>query len=230
MKKTILAMLFLGSSCAVFAQDSLNSNNNSLNTNTSYNAYSAFTATPPVEVQSYIIRDYPTVTNVKWQNSSPDWWHGYYITNGQPMHVYYNTYFNTRGQFYTVALPVKQSFVPDAVVSKVIDLFGPTLYDITTVKGSSNQDIYAVRILENGQVSTQWMDENGNKVIDIYRVETVETTDAAMNTEPTTVTTTDTNAATEINAADKSKMKMKMKTEDGKKIKTKIENGKVKEQ
>jgi hypothetical protein len=142
------------------------STNNSLNSNTSYNAYGSFNATPPDFVQSYILRDYPAATDVKWQQSA-DWWHSYYMNNGQPV----NTYYNTAGQSFTVALPVKESLVPDAVVSKAISTYGPTLYDITAVKGTNGQDIYMVRTLENGQISSQWMGEDGSKVIDVYRTD-----------------------------------------------------------
>ncbi|MFL5739166.1 MAG: hypothetical protein ACJ75B_03035 [Flavisolibacter sp.] len=142
------------------------STNNSLNNNTSYNAYGSFNATPPDYVQSYVTRDYPTATDVKWQQSA-DWWHGYYMNNGQPV----NTYYNTAGQSFTVALPVRESLVPDAVVSRAISTYGPTLYDITSVKGTNGQDIYMVRTLENGQITSQWMGEDGTKVIDVYRTD-----------------------------------------------------------
>src|SRR3982751_6669576 len=104
MKKTFLAMLLAGCSCAVFAQDdslrtnatnnTTNSDYNTMSTNTNYNAYGTFTATPPQSVQNYVTRDYPTATNMRWQQTSPDWWHGYYVENNQPMHVYYSTSFN----------------------------------------------------------------------------------------------------------------------------------------
>ena len=69
MKKTFLAMLLAGSSVAVFAQtDSLKtdmSNPNttqSMTTNSSYNAYSTYTATLPTGMQNYVMRDYPAAT------------------------------------------------------------------------------------------------------------------------------------------------------------------------
>lgn len=254
MKKTILAMLLAGSSCAVFAQDSsnqtmgdssrtyntntntnMNSNmstdNNSLNSNTSYNAYGSFMATPPEYVQSYVMRDYPAYSGTHWQQFG-DWWHGYSVNNGVPAHYYYNM----AGQSFIVALPVRQSLVPDAVVSKAVDQFGPTLYDINRLKGSMGQDIYQVRLLENGQLSSYWMDENGTKVIDVYRMETTETTNlntGNMNSTGT-IQTSDadmtTTTGTDVSATDNAsgtKMKIKTKTADGKKTKTKVTNGKV---
>jgi len=226
MKKIFLAMCLAGSACVVFAQDeTMNTTTNTLNTNTSYNAYGSFNAIPPDYVNSYVLRDYPTATEIRWQQS-PDWWHGYYITNGLPMHIYYNT----AGLTYNVALPVRQSWIPDVVVTKSVDMFGPTLYDINTVKGSNKQDIYLVRTIENGQLASHYIDESGNKVIDIYRMETVDN-NASMNSEMVPsdnppVTTVD-ETATNVNS-ENTKVKIKTKTNDGKETKTKIKDGKVK--
>src|SRR5215207_4681043 len=173
MKKTFLALLMAGSSFIGFAQidsvkaqtDSVKTTttdqttNDALTTNTSYNAYSMYTATLPTYMESYVLRDYPAATGVRWQQSG-DWWHGYYMNAGMPTHMYYNT----AGQTFTVALPVRQSFVPDAVVTKAIDMYGPVLYDINHIKGTTGQDVYVVRILENGQMSSQYMAEDGSKV------------------------------------------------------------------
>ena len=231
MKKTILAMLLAGSSCSVFAQveDSLKNTmtDNTLTTTSEYNAYSTFTATPPNYVHSYILRDYPTATNLHWRLDNTDWWHAYYIDNANmPMHVYYNTGGNT----YTVSLPVKQTWIPDAVVSRSVQLYGPVLYDINMVKGTNKQDIYAVRILENGVASTVWMDENGNKVLDVYRVETATTDNATMSTEMNQ-TSTEMKVKTDMNT-NNTETKTKVKTEhsDGTetKTKTKTKEGKTK--
>jgi hypothetical protein len=248
MKKTLLAMLLAGSSCCVFAQveDSVKktmtdntqttTNNtqtttdNTLTTTSEYNAYSSFTATPPVYVNSYIMRDYPAATNLHWRVDNNDWWHAYYVdANNMPMHVYYNTGGNT----YTVSLPVKQSWVPDAVVTKAVQLYGPVLYDINMIKGTNRQDVYAVRILENGVASTVWMDENGNKVLDVYRMETTTTDNSTMssdmNQSSTTTDATQMNAGTDMNNTE-TKTKVKTKNSDGTetKTKTKTKEGKTK--
>src|SRR5215208_1041036 len=134
MKKTFLALLLAGCSGGLFAQDDSLANKTTLSSDMSYNAYATFTATPPNGVQTYMLRDYPTATDVHWQMVG-DWWHGYYLTNGQPTHVYYGTSWHvpTAGQSFTVALPVRQSLIPETVTSKAVQLFGPTLYDINTV-------------------------------------------------------------------------------------------------
>jgi hypothetical protein len=221
MKKTFLAMLMAGCSCGVFAQeDSVKTTmmDNTLTTTSEYNAFSSFTATPPDYVHSYVIRDYPAATNLHWRLDNNDWWHAYYLDNNMPMHVYYNTGGNT----YTVSLPVKQTWVPDAVVTKTVQLYGPVLYDINTIKGTNKEDIYAVRILENGVASTVYLDANGNRVMDVYRMETT-TDNAAMDTQPMQ---TEMKVETDMNNVDK--MKVKTKNADGTETKTKTKNGKTK--
>lgn len=240
MKKTFLAMMLAGSSLVVFAQtDSLKMQTdsaktdmttpNTMTTNSSYNAYSTYTATLPTGMQNYVMRDYPAATGIRWQQSG-DWWHGYYVNAGMPVHLFYNE----RGQTFTAALPVHQSFVPDAVVSKAIDLYGPVMYDINKIKGTSGQDVYLVRILENGQLSSQYMAEDGSKVIDIYRTEVADKDLNSMNVTPATttdskVTTENAKITTDVNAVDDAtKMKTKTKEANGTQTKTRMENGKVK--
>lgn len=261
MKKTFLALLLAGSTCAAFAQvdtmgrgsignttntgvfdTSMSSSVGTLSSNDTYNAYSSYNAAAPEYVYSYVLRDYPGVTDVHWMQT-PDWWHGYYLTNGQPMHVYYNT----TGQTFTASLPVKQNLIPDEVVSKANAMWGPSVYDITTVKGAQGQDVYLVRTIENGQLSSQWIGADGSKVIDIYRVDNADpmtngsmnatSPQPAMSTDAATTTTTDASTTTDATTSDMStttdsstgsdKIKIKTRTPDGKKKVTKIVNGKV---
>ena len=74
MKKTFLALLLAGSSCAVFAQtDSLKTDmadqtmNETLSTTFSYDAYGTYNAALPTYMQTYVVRDYPMATDVRWQ-------------------------------------------------------------------------------------------------------------------------------------------------------------------
>ena len=248
MKRTFISMLLVGTSCAAFAQEDstkINSNTttavngNTMNTSGEYNAYSAFNATAPAHVNVYLQRDYPTAADVRWRQME-DWWHGYYMDNGQPAHIYYNNAGNT----FRVALPVKQSLIPDDVVSKAVNMFGPTIYDITTIKGSSGQDVYHVRVIDNGTVSSQYIGADGSKVLDIYRVENTDpmlntNTNTNLNSNTNTNLNTDANSnSTDLNSTQSNnanaemdnptKVKIKTETSDGKEIKTKIKNGKVK--
>jgi hypothetical protein len=143
------------------------------------------------------------------------------------MHIYYNT----AGLTYNVSLPVRQSWIPDAVVSKSVEMFGPGLYDINTVKGTNKQDLYLVRTLENGQLATHYIDETGAQAIDIYRVETVDN-NAAMNASGMDQSVNTNSSTTDSNMTDMktqgTKVKIKTKTSDGKETKTKMKDGKVK--
>lgn len=227
MKRTILALLLVGSSCAVFAQDdslrmNTTSDNAAMTTSTEYNAYGAFTATAPDYVNSYVVRDYPAATDVKWRQAG-DWWHGYYMEAGQPMHVYYNN----AGQTFRVAIPVRQSLIPDDVVTKVVDLYGPMVYDVNTIKGTHGQEIYHVRLIDNGQIVHQYLNADGTKAIDIWRMDVADSDlHSGMNVEGAEST------GSEIKEMkikrDGDELKIKTETKDGKETKTKIKDGKVK--
>lgn len=57
------------------------------------------------------------------------------------------------------ALPVDEDFVPGDVVNTMKNAYGPTLYDITTVKCSNGNDCYAVRVIgTNGVAETVIVD------------------------------------------------------------------------
>ncbi|HEX2606184.1 MAG TPA: hypothetical protein VHK91_02350, partial [Flavisolibacter sp.] len=206
MKKTILSMLILGSSCAVFAQDttsrstgdttssmntttngSMNNGTNShMNNNSSswnkdsmsngtmsttgaYNAYGLTSANVPQNIQGYFTRDYPAAgSNVMWMQNG-DWYRASYNTNGRYSHVMYND----RGDNFTVALPVTQSYVPDDIINKLSSQYGPAIYDVTTIKSSDSTNIYQVRTIENGQVKSSWIAEDGSMVADPFRKDEV---------------------------------------------------------
>jgi hypothetical protein len=139
--------------------------NDTLSTNRAYSAYGATSVNVPSYIQSNLQKDYPTASNITWQQNG-EWYHGMYGTNGRYTHVYYNT----RGATYSVSLPVTQTYVPDDVVSKVGNMFGPMIYDITTLKGDSAHNvIYQVRTVENGQVKAQWIGEDGSTIADPFR-------------------------------------------------------------
>ena len=246
MKKILLSTVLVASSWMLFAQEdatnkthNMNNNNTTTNqqTNTStdpmYNTtttanYNAFGV--PNYVQMNFQTQYPAVTNLTWTSPTADFYHGYYSDNaGRYTHVYYSTdpyynvqYYPERIVSYKVSLPVIQTFVPDAVVTTASNLYKHNLYDIAAMKGNNEQEIYVVRVFDNGELKSMWMDANGTGVTDMWRVEeqmNMNTTD--VNVE----TSTDVNAAKENNT-----IKTKTKTEysDGTEIKTKTKDGKTK--
>lgn len=273
MKKIVLSTILAASTWVLFAQDTTNRNNGTMNNSTmsndtsasqqwnsnsnqnstinqnntssnqaygsistsTYNAYGI-----PDYVQMNFQTNYPGITNLTWDRPTADWYHGYYSdANGRYTHVYYATdpyynvqYYPERVVGYTVSLPVLQTYVPDAVISTATNQYKQNLYDIAAVKGNNNQDIYLVRVLDNGEMKSMYMDANGTAVTDYYR------TDDQMNMNNTSdinaATSTDTNAAMDNssmnmnNSNTNTKIKTKTKMSDGSEIKTKTKNGKTK--
>jgi hypothetical protein len=212
MKKTILSWLLISSSFMVFAQidttrrntdttgrdttnmynsnvtsstDSMgvnNNMNNNMNSTTSSNAYNAYgttSVTIPYRAQMNLQKDYPMVTsnNISWTQQG-EWYHGTYMNNGRYSHIYYDD----RGNTWTVSMPVIQSYVPDDIVNKATTMFGPMIYDVTTLKGdSAHSTIYQIRTIENGQVKAQWIGEDGSSIMDPFRSDVNTSTNAAMD-------------------------------------------------
>jgi hypothetical protein len=252
MKKIFLSAVLAASSWAVFAQDTtnqqmnsgtnqnntnLNSNTN-LNNNTSNQTYNTSTTSNynaygiPNYVQMNFQTQHPSVTNLTWTSPTADWYHGYYSDpNGRYTHVYYSTdpyynvqYYPERVVGYTVALPVLQTYVPDEVITAATNMYKQNLYDITALKGKDSLSVYQVRVQDNGELKSMWMDANGTAVTDYWRI------DEQMNmTDLNTSTSTDTNAAMDNNSMNNdAKTKTKTKMSDGSEIKTKTKNGKTK--
>lgn len=214
MKKTILSLFFITCSFMVFAQidttrrgsdtttrdttnmynqnvtnqpDSMGiTHNNNSDTSTSVSAYPAYgtaSVAIPYRAQLNLQKDYPMVTanNVTWTKQG-EWFHGTYMNNGRYSHIYYDD----RGNTWTVSMPVTQTYVPDDILGKATTMFGPMIYDVTTLKGdSAHSTIYQIRTIENGQVKAQWIGEDGNSIMDPFRVDVVTdlntSTNAAMD-------------------------------------------------
>lgn len=217
-------------------QTNTNLNNNSTTsqyntTSTSnYNAYGI-----PNYVQMNFQTQHPNVSNLTWTSPTADWYHGYYSdANGRYTHIYYSTdpyynvqYYPERVLGYTVSLPVLQTYVPDEVITAATNMYKQNLYDITALKGKDSQQVYQVRVQDNGELKSMWMDANGTAVTDYWRM------DEQMNmTNANTQTSTDSNAAMDNNSSDmntnsNTKMKTKTKMSDGTIQKTKTKNGKT---
>lgn len=210
MKKTILSLLLTSCSFMVFAQidttrqntdstkrdttniynqnvtgntDSMGvTNNNNPDTSTSVSSYPAYGTTSvaiPYRAQVNLQRDYPMVTanSITWTQQG-EWYHGTYMNNGRYSHIYYDD----RGNTWTVAMPVVQSYVPDDILSKATTMFGPMIYDVTTLKGdSAHTTIYQIRTIENGQVKAQWIGEDGSTILDPFRTEEVTDVNTSTN-------------------------------------------------
>jgi hypothetical protein len=216
---------------------STNQNNTNVNTtstqfnnssSSNYNAYGV-----PNYVQMNFQTQHPNVSNLTWAASTADWYHGYYSdANGRYTHVYYSTdpyynvkYYPERIVGYTVALPVLQTWVPDQVISTASNLYKQNLYDIAAMKGNNSTEMYVVRVQDNGEMKSMYMDANGTAVTDFIRTEEQMNTTDVNNT-----ISTDANAAMDNNSMNNTDAKTKTKTKmsDGTEIKTKTKNGKTK--
>jgi hypothetical protein len=204
MKKTVLALLLVGSGTAILAQEpTTNTNNTSTNsangttTNSSanmnsttsdasttgttnndnmstsssssgsYNAYGSTMVNVPNTVQYNFNRDYPGISDAQWSQSYNGLYRATYKQNNQDMAVYYGN----NGESFMVALPVLQNLVPETVASKARSMYGSNIYDITRLRGVDGNDVYQVRIIENGQTRAEWIGEDGSTVAQVFRSE-----------------------------------------------------------
>src|SRR6476469_6474114 len=218
-----------------------------MSSNNAYNAYGTTSVNIPYRAQMNLQKDYPTANNITWTQSG-DWYHGTYMNNGRYSHIYYDD----RGNTYSVSMPVTETYVPDDIMNKVTTMFGPMVYDVTTLKGdSSHQNIYQVRTLENGQVKSQWIGDDGSSIMDPFRAEMStevnsnpqsSNTNLHNNADSTSsgnngsMNSNNSSASGNVNTSDStasgmnngnSTIKIKAKTPDGKETKTKITNGEV---
>lgn len=255
MKKIFLSAILAAGTCVLFAQDNTsnqtnNTNNNNsdqqMNTSTNQNTTSGQTYNTtstsnynaygiPNYVQMNVQTQYPNASNLTWTAPTANWYHGYFSdANGRYTHVYYSTdpyynvqYYPERVTGYTVALPVLQTWVPDAVITTASNLYKEKLYDIAAMKGNNNSEMYVVRVLDNGELKSMYMDANGTAVTDYIRVE------EQMNTADMNSTiSTESNAAMDNGSMNNNnsdvKTKTKTKYSDGSEIKTKTKDGKTK--
>jgi len=190
MKKTFIALLLLSGGFAVGAQETQNTNtdstrntsgnitdsmtnnmnqnmnqaantdNTTRSTSSAYNAYGTATNIP-YKVQQNFQTEHPGISDARWEQAN-DLWRVNYKNNGQDMNVYYGA----NGQSFMVALPVLQNQVPEEVVSKVKELHGNNVYDITTMRGADSTEFYQIRIMEAGQLRAQRINADGSEWVE----------------------------------------------------------------
>jgi len=248
MKKILLSTVLAASGLVLFAQeDTTNRTNNTttnqqMNTSTNQNPTSTQMSTTttsthnayavPNYVQMNVQAQHPTASNLTWDRSTAEWYHGYYSDpKGRYTHVYYSTdpyynvqYYPERVTGYIVSLPVLQTWVPDEVVTTALNQYKHSLYDIAAMKGNNNTDMYVVRVLDNGELKSMYMDASGTAVTDYIRIE--EEVKVNNTTDVNTSISTDTNAAMDTNSdmnktSTDVKTKTKTKNSDGTETKTK---------
>jgi hypothetical protein len=67
-----------------------------------------------------------------------------------------NTY-TTSPQPPATCIAVRETYVPDDIITKVCDKYGPNTYDITRITAPNGQMEYVIRKINNGVVETDWV-------------------------------------------------------------------------
>jgi hypothetical protein len=166
MKKLILGVTVVLLGLSLYAQEPMVVRVQTTTTNPAY------TVPDPIRVR--FETSYPDAIWVTWEPTG-GWWRATYKGDNKLNQVYYNTivYFeNDPAVYYTVALPVIQSFVPDEVAKAAVEKYGSRLYSITRAKSFDNTDVYQVRLLEKGVMQNTWMNATGTVLTDadVYKV------------------------------------------------------------
>jgi hypothetical protein len=120
----------------------------------------------PESITTHFNATHPGVVVITWQPMADYWYTTYKSDNNRLIRVYYNTqpWYMMRNESFGEALPVLNTFVPDAVITSAINNYGDDLYSITTLKATAGSEgNYAVTILKNG-VSDRIM-MNGQGVV-----------------------------------------------------------------
>jgi hypothetical protein len=148
-------------------QNNMNSNT-SMNSTGSYSAYGTTVPYLPSNVQTRFGQDYPANTSrtYSWHQYG-DWFHTHQMDQGR----YTQYFYDTRGNGYSLALPVLLSYVPENIVNSALNKYGSNLYSISMVKTNDGKDNYMIGLLDRGQISTQYLDESGVTVNDVWRTE-----------------------------------------------------------
>ncbi|HET7897888.1 MAG TPA: hypothetical protein VFL47_09470, partial [Flavisolibacter sp.] len=202
----------------------------------------------PANVQMRFSQDFPNTTNqqMTW-NQYGDWFHTYYMGNGRLTQYFYDQ----RGNGYSLALPVIETYVPEDIIEKALNKYGANLYSIGMVKTPDSANAYQVGLIRGGQIYIDRLDENGATVANSWRTEATDSTmmstqsNAAMGTNDnwnnqsnmnnnvnSTQSATDINTQsnTDVNgqSADQGKTKIKIKNADGSETKIKTKDGETK--
>ncbi len=214
-----------------------NGNQNNAN-NTTYGTPNAMI---PYSVQMDYGKSYPMAASSgnTWTQYG-DWFYTTYMGKNRYSQIFYDN----RGNGYSVALPVLNTYVPEDVVAMALQKYGSNLYSITMLKSASGDNTYQINLLDRGQPKMEWLDSVGGTALNIYRTEEMNgtmntnSTNAAMDNSSSTNNSSGTvtgNGSTMNDHADKDtngydnnstgkKMKSKVKNEDG----TVTKPGKVK--
>lgn len=140
----------------------------SMSSTGAYSAYGTTIPYLPANVQMRFSQDYPmTANNTYSWHQYGDWFHTNQINNGRSIQYFYDT----RGNGYSLALPILLTYVPENIVTSALNKFGNDLYSISMVKTNDGNSTYAVNLLDRGQMSTHYLNESGATVDNVWRTE-----------------------------------------------------------
>ena len=221
-------------------------NNGTMSSTGSYSAYGGTAVSNlPANVQMRFNQDFPTGANNQYSwNQYGDWFHTHYVNNGRLWQYFYST----RGDGYALVLPVVHTYVPENIINSAIQKYGSSLYSIGMVKTNSGADAYQIGLIQGGQLNTQYLDESGVSVNDVWRVDSTgmdsTQTNAAMGSGTTSgnwssdaSSSQQSSMSTDMNSqsgdmnnqsSNQGKTKMKIKHADGSETKIKTKDGQTK--
>lgn len=161
MKKMLMMLMFTCSSMLLLAQNNGDEKNENLSSSQNYYAFSTVPVTAPDAIQAYYVLDYPMAVEKPVWYQYGDWFHTKFADDkGRVTHVYYSN----DGSRFNVALPVLNTYVPDHVVQKATEIFGPQVYSITALESNWGNQVYLVNLLQNGTMNSQWMRDDGTQL------------------------------------------------------------------
>lgn len=139
-----------------------------MNSSGSYSAYGTPVAGLPMNIQMRYNQDFPSNVNtpMSWSQYG-DWFNTYYKNNGRLTQYFYDQ----RGNGYSLALPVLQTYVPEDIVQKALDKYGANLYSISLVKTPAGSNAYQVSLIHGGQMMMDRLDDNGASVTNSWRTD-----------------------------------------------------------
>lgn len=163
MKKIILAIVVLAAGYALNAQVTVAYKVQTTGSDKTYIV--------PELIRPGFQTSYPDATMVTWQTTTVWWSATDKVENNRIIHTYNSTqpYYLEKGRDvnYIVALPVINTYVPESVITAAINSYGATLYSITKIKATNNDEVYQVGLMENGTAKTVWMNSESVVYTDI---------------------------------------------------------------
>lgn len=132
--------------------------------------YQATSTNAPMEITTSFEVAHPGVTVISWQPMGDYWYATYKNENNRLIHVYYSTQpwymysMQERNSGVIEALPVLNTFVPEAVITSAINTYGNDLYSITALKPTGTpgaEGSYVITVVKNGVSDRVMMNGQG---------------------------------------------------------------------